>query len=145
MCGSLKDQNKRYKSLGAGSTRNGQCFINYLSFLKKQQAPLIRISAGPNLGGAVGGKGNEQKGRASGMVKSSPNELDQAKWSFNENWEYLSEINNHDNNPIAKLYFSISQPCLNTNRQFMNRSTPIPLIYRNENNNCDMYYTTMHP
>lgn len=26
----------------------------------------------------------------------------------------------------------------------MNRSTAIPLIYRNENNNCDMYYTTLH-
>ena len=26
----------------------------------------------------------------------------------------------------------------------MNRSNPIPLIYRNENNNCDQYYTTLH-
>ena len=26
----------------------------------------------------------------------------------------------------------------------MNRSSPIPIIYRNENNNCDMYYTTFH-
>lgn len=26
----------------------------------------------------------------------------------------------------------------------MNRTKPIPIIYRNQNNNCDKYYTTFH-
>ena len=63
---------------------------------------------------------------------------------LNENWLYKKMTNNDLNNPIVGLYYSISPPCINTNIQFMNRSNPIPIIYRNQNNNCDKYYTTFH-
>lgn len=57
---------------------------------------------------------------------------------------YKKLTNNDLNNPIASLHYSLSPPCINTNIEFMNRTRPIPIIYRNQNNNCDKYYTTFH-
>ena len=57
---------------------------------------------------------------------------------------FSNATNNEGNNPIVRLYYGLSRPCINVNKQFMNRSSPIPLIYRTENNDCDMYYETMH-
>ncbi|TNV87281.1 hypothetical protein FGO68_gene12364 [Halteria grandinella] len=63
---------------------------------------------------------------------------------FNTNYLMIEITANDQNNPMAKLFYGISQPCINVNTQFMNRSKPIPLIYRNENNNCDSYETSLH-
>lgn len=64
--------------------------------------------------------------------------------NFNRDWLFKLNRNNDYNNPISRIYYSISQPCINTNIKYMDRETPINPMFKDYNENCEPYSMKYH-